>query len=50
MTVKKAKKILKETMSDLHLDRKKYKSVTWLHKRKVFRCVTTSGQVELTLF
>lgn len=50
MTVKRAKKLLKSTMSDTHPDRKFYKSVVWKKKKKVFRTESFCGRVSITIF
>ena len=44
MTVKKAKKILKNIPHTWDENRKYYKKVVWNHRRKVFFCDTYCGQ------
>jgi ribulose 1,5-bisphosphate synthetase/thiazole synthase len=49
MSTRNAKKILKNLKCPMRPERNLYDKVSWLHKRKVFRVVSYSGQVSIVL-
>lgn len=50
MSIRKAKKILKSEIDNIHKDRLRYKFVKWKKDRKVFLCETIWGSRKLIIF